>query len=265
MQLRGGTVLPDRAAPAAPAPLAKGPAVAPLGEAGARARARELTDASLTDTGWRKYRREFEKYVAFCEQHELSWAPMYNEHVLAYIDERCRAAGNAISAEQWRSQLWNYAERKEKLRAYNTATDGPFWERAYHGLAKAYGKDSDIPNPLDAHVLQLAYDIIKPSIRRDALEYHDWAHVLMSYHLTMRPGEHTGRASKCVAGNFEFSRTRKGTRAIVYRFPRGSTKSERKQGIYGASTKALKRGSTFLGKNRPITIARSMPGSNVLG
>jgi hypothetical protein len=242
-------------------PLVGGRARAPLGEAGARMRAKLLTGLSTDAKGWRKYRTEFSRYVDFCEENELVWASMLNENVLAYIDARCAGVGNAISAQQWRTQLWNAAEREHGLRAYDKVRDGPFWQRAFKGLAVVHGSDSKTPRALTSDVLMQVHERLRPDVERDPVEYNDWLHLITAQQLLLRPNEHTGERSQCVAGNVRIGRSATGTRTFMYVFAKGSTKGERKKGIVGPSQKARLRSATLADEDREAVVVPAQPGS----
>ena len=236
------------------------PAAAPLKMAGARARALSIVGGSSLVMTRKKYRGEFGRYHKFCVDNELNYAAMDNECILAFIDSRCKAVKNSVSARQWRSQIWSHAEQKLGLRAYDEGTDGRFWKRAYKGLAVRHGCDSFTPNALGKRELLKIRAALDPDITRDPVGYNDWLHLLFSKQLTLRPNEHTGAGAKCVAGNIRFKRTSSGVKTLVYTFARGSTKGERLRGERGPSVKA-QRSSFLTDSGREATLAREMPGS----
>ena len=79
--------------------------------------------------------------------------------------------------------------------------------------------------------------------------------------LLLRPNEHTGERSQCVAGNVRIGRSATGTRTFMYVFAKGSTKGERKRGIVGPSQKVRLRSATLADEDREAVVVPAQPGS----
>jgi len=253
MQLRG------RSLPRALPPVAR-----PMGAAGARDLAGAILRDAVQEEGRGKYATEFAKYRAFCDAERLDWRPMENETVLVYLDSRCKEQQNSVSAEQWRSQLWTEATREHGARPYSLAADGPFWKRAYIGLARRYGCDHAVPLGLTGEPMLQVVERLKPDYDRNPLEYMDFVHMLMSHSWMLRPNEHTGPRHSCYARNVRFLRTKVGTELVEITFEKGSTKGERRDGVVGYSKSArgqALRAATLAASGRYVTFARSKPGS----
>ena len=231
-----------------------------LGSDGANERARAILALAREEKSHDKYKKEFEKFREFCEREALDYKLMRNEDVLSFIDERCAETGNAVSAGQWRSQIWNYAEKELGLREYAEA-DKPFWKQAYKGLASRHGCDSATPSALTSEELRQVKEAICPDIDKDPIGYNDWVHLLFSQQMSLRPNEHTGPGgARCVAGNISVKTTSTGVRAMIYTFQRGSTKGEKLRGVRGPSHKAQRK-ACLADNGREATLTREMKGS----
>ena len=231
-----------------------------MGEDGANERARIIATMAADKKSRDKGQKEFERFKEFCDREGLAYERMRNEDVLAYIDARCRTEGNAVSAGQWRSQLWSYAAQEMGLRKYSEE-DMPFWKRAYKGLAVAHGNDSKTPAALTSEELRRVHETIQPDIHKDPIGYNDWLHLLFSQQMSLRPNEHTGLGgASCVAGNISVKKTSTGVRAMVYTFLKGTTKGEKLRGVKGPSLKA-QRQACLADSGREATLAREMKGS----
>ena len=207
----------------------------PLGKDGLYASVRGLLRHAVTPTTARKYAGAFESYAYFCHAHDVPSDVLDRVIVAAWLYDKCDLADNAISVQQWRTQLYAHAHYTLGAPKFDALADGPYFKGVDNALRNLYGCTSTSPPALTARILLSAYEAVRPDPFKGLRTWVLWVHLLFAYHLMLRPNEHTGAESELVAGNVTFG-TSPTTKVRFVSLRITASKGLRKQQAVGSAT-----------------------------